>query len=94
MSVAIIYGIRLLIEKEREGEIYNIGNDQETRIIDLARTVIDVTGSRSEIAFMELPPDDPLRRAADISRMKALGWTPVTPLREGISRTMLKLARD
>lgn len=89
-----VRAINTLIEKGRIGEVYNVGSDKEIRIIDLAEKIIEVTDSRSRIEFRELPPDDPVRRSADISRMRSIGWKPVTSLHDGVRRTIGKLAED
>jgi dTDP-glucose 4,6-dehydratase len=67
----------------------NIGNPDEYTLLQLAETVIEVTGSRSEIVFESLPVDDPKIRQPDISRAKdLLGWEPKVSLREGLKRTI------
>jgi len=67
----------------------NIGNPAEFSIRELAEIVIDVTGSRSKIVSRPLPADDPRQRQPDIAKARhALGWTPRTPLKEGLVRTI------
>jgi dTDP-glucose 4,6-dehydratase len=67
----------------------NIGNPNEFTLLELAKTVIEVTGARSEIVFEALPTDDPQVRQPDISLAKQiLGWEPTTDLREGLRRTI------
>ncbi len=67
----------------------NIGNQDEYTLLQLAETVIEVAGSRSEIVFEPLPVDDPKIRQPDISRAKdLLGWEPTVSLREGLKRTI------
>ena len=67
----------------------NLGNPEEYRIIDLAKKIIDLTGSRSKIVFKPLPQDDPKRRRPDITLAKEkLGWEPKTPLEEGLKKTI------
>ena len=67
----------------------NIGNPKEFTLLELAREVIEVTGSRSEIVFEALPIDDPQVRQPDISlAQEKLGWEPKVELREGLSRTL------
>jgi UDP-glucuronate decarboxylase len=54
-----------------------------------ATMVKEFTGSKSEIVFLPLPQDDPVRRRPDISLAKAkLHWEPTTPLRDGLIRTI------
>lgn len=67
----------------------NIGNPGEFTMLELARTVLEVTGSKSEIVHRPLPPDDPRVRCPDITEArKHLGWEPVVSLREGIERSV------
>jgi UDP-glucuronate decarboxylase len=67
----------------------NIGNPAEFSIRELAEIVIDVTGSRSKIVSRPLPADDPRQRQPDIAKARhVLGWTPRTPLKEGLLRTI------
>ena len=64
----------------------NIGNPTEFTILELARQVIEFVGSRSRIVNRPLPPDDPRQRHPDISKaQEVLGWSPRTPLAEGLS---------
>lgn len=66
----------------------NIGRPEETAIIDLARTVIKLTGSTSTIKHAPLPKDDPCVRRPDITAAKSiLGWEPLTPLIVGLEIT-------
>jgi dTDP-glucose 4,6-dehydratase len=67
----------------------NIGNPDEFTLLELAKTVIEVTGSRSEIVFEALPTDDPQVRQPDITLAREiLGWEPEISLREGLQRTI------
>jgi dTDP-glucose 4,6-dehydratase len=67
----------------------NIGNPNEFTLLELAKAVIEVTGSRSEIVFEALPIDDPQVRQPDITLAKeTLGWEPAIDLREGLRRTI------
>jgi len=74
----------------------NIGNpDHEVTMLDLAQTVIRVTGSSSEIAFEALPVDDPQVRRPDISRAReVIGWQPEINLEEGLRRWLATLGRE
>ncbi|HEV2438894.1 MAG TPA: UDP-glucuronic acid decarboxylase family protein [bacterium] len=70
-------------------EPVNIGNPEEIRVIDLARLVLEITGSRSPLAHRPRPEDDPTRRCPDITRARSLlGWEPRVPLREGLRSTL------
>ena len=67
----------------------NIGNPDEYTLLQLAETVIEVAGSRSEIVFESLPVDDPKIRQPDITKAKdLLGWEPKVGLRDGLKRTI------
>jgi UDP-glucuronate decarboxylase len=81
--------LRLAAEDEAQGSIVNIGNDKETTIIDMAKMILNITGSRSGITYHPLPEDDPLRRRPDISRARnLLGWEPKVNLEDGLQRTV------
>ncbi len=67
----------------------NIGNPDEFTLLELAETVIEVTGSKSEIVYEALPTDDPQVRQPDISLARdILGWQPTVKLREGLQKTV------
>ncbi len=67
----------------------NLGNPGEFTMIDLARKVLDLTGSRSEFVYKPLPADDPRQRQPDISlARKELGWQPTMTLEEGLKPTI------
>lgn len=67
----------------------NLGNPNEFTIRELAETVIELTGSRSELTFLPLPSDDPRQRQPDITLAREmLGWEPATVLRDGLVRTI------
>jgi UDP-glucuronate decarboxylase len=73
----------------------NIGNPEEYRIIDLARKIIDMTGSSSQIIFLPLPEDDPRKRQPDINlAMKKLKWWPEVNLETGLKRTIEYFKKD
>ena len=72
-----------------KGEIINLGNPEEYKIIDLANKIKKLTNSNSEIAFKELPPDDPTQRQPDISKAKMLlSWEPKVTVDEGLQKTI------
>jgi dTDP-glucose 4,6-dehydratase len=73
----------------------NIGNPDEYTLLELAKTVIEVTGSESEIIFEALPVDDPQVRQPDITLAReVLGWEPQIDLREGLRRTIELSGRE
>ena len=84
----LIEGI-LRLSRSKEALPVNIGNPHEFTILECAQTVIEVTGSTSELRFEPLPTDDPTRRKPDISKAKAiLDWEPRVSLREGLVRSL------
>ncbi|MEM1030374.1 MAG: UDP-glucuronic acid decarboxylase family protein [Myxococcota bacterium] len=67
----------------------NFGNPAETTMLELAETVRNLTGARSEIAFRPLPADDPKRRRPDVRRARVdLEWSPKTDLAAGLEKTI------
>jgi dTDP-glucose 4,6-dehydratase len=84
----LIRGIIQLAESGFHNPV-NIGNPNEFTLLELANTVLEVTGSRSEILFEALPTDDPQVRQPDITLAREiLGWEPAVELREGLQRTI------
>jgi dTDP-glucose 4,6-dehydratase len=72
-----------------EADPVNIGNPTEMTMLEFAREIIRVTGSRSKIVFKPLQQDDPQQRRPDITRArKLLGWAPRVPLAEGLVKTI------
>ena len=72
-----------------EHEPVNIGNPQEMTIEEIARVIIRLTGSSSQIVYRPLPEDDPKVRQPDITRARTLlGWEPKVKLEEGLTRTL------
>jgi UDP-glucuronate decarboxylase len=67
----------------------NLGNPGEFTMLELAETVIKLTGSKSELIFKPLPSDDPKQRQPNITVAKEkLGWEPKVPLQEGLKNTI------
>jgi UDP-glucuronate decarboxylase len=67
----------------------NLGNPEEFTILELARTVIELTKSKSQIVFKPLPSDDPVQRCPDIGlAQEALGWRPSVHLQDGLAKTV------
>lgn len=85
----LIKGIMVISNsKQARGNVYNIGNPDETKIIDLANLIMEITKSNSKIAFHPLPEDDPRRRCPDISKISKLGWKPEIDLRHGLTKVI------
>lgn len=84
----LIEGIYRLSRSEVHGPV-NIGNPEEYSILECAKVVLEVTDSSSELVFLDLPQDDPVRRRPDIAlAQRALGWQPTVGLREGLLRSL------
>jgi dTDP-glucose 4,6-dehydratase len=84
----LIDGIVRLAESDVHMPV-NIGNPDEFTLLELAKTVIEATESRSEIVYEALPTDDPKQRRPDIARARdLLGWEPTIVLSEGLRRTI------
>lgn len=68
----------------------NIGNPVEFTMLGLANEILDITGSKSKIAYMPLPKDDPTKRQPDITlaKEKLNGWEPKVSIRDGLEKTI------
>jgi len=72
-----------------KGEVINVGNNQENTVEELAKYIIEMTGSSSEIKYFALPKDDPVRRCPVLDKAKnILNWQPRTSLEEGLRYTI------
>jgi UDP-glucuronate decarboxylase len=81
--------VRLMAHDGPQPGPVNIGNPVERSILDLADTVLSITGSGSEIVLQPLPVDDPRRRRPDIGKaQELLGWKPTTGLQQGLRATV------
>jgi len=84
----LIDGIYRLMLSEADGPV-NIGNPNEMTVLEFAREIIRITGSKSRIVFKPLPQDDPKQRRPDITRARQiLGWEPGTSLEDGLAKTI------
>ena len=80
----MVEGIYRLLLSQEVGPV-NLGNPEEITVLDLAKEIVELAGSRSRIAFEVLPADDPRRRRPDTAKaQEALGWRPQVCRREGI----------
>ncbi|HJB64758.1 MAG TPA: SDR family oxidoreductase [Candidatus Mailhella merdavium] len=81
--------IRLMASPAEFTGPVNMGNPGEFTMLELAETILDLTGSKSRLSFEPLPEDDPRQRRPDISLARnALGWEPKVTLREGLEKTI------
>ncbi|HEV2763283.1 MAG TPA: UDP-glucuronic acid decarboxylase family protein, partial [Pyrinomonadaceae bacterium] len=84
----LVRGLVLLAESEVH-EPVNLGNPGEMSLLEMAKLIIELTESRSEVVFEALPVDDPQVRQPDITRARQLlGWEPEVELRDGLRRTI------
>ena len=85
----LIDGIYQLLMSE-EVNPTNIGNPKEMSVLEFAREIIRITGSKSRIVYRALPQDDPKVRQPDITKIKrVLGWEPRVSLEEGLGKTIM-----
>jgi nucleoside-diphosphate-sugar epimerase len=88
----LVRGIISLMEMENSSDAdlpFNIGNPEERTVSDLARKVLDLTGSDSPVEMNDLPIDDPRVRCPDIRRAQSiLGWLPEVSIDQGLATTI------
>jgi len=86
----MVEGIYRICVKDKINErVINLGNPNEIKIIELAKIILELTSSKSNIKFYPLPEDDPKRRCPDIERAKReIEWEPKINLYEGLKRTI------
>ena len=90
----LIRGIVLLGES-REHLPVNLGNPDEKTLLELAETILRLTGSSSEVVYEALPVDDPQVRQPDITRaQQILGWAPEVALEDGLRKTIASLGHE
>jgi len=84
----LIDGIKRLLDSD-EAEPVNLGNPEEISILEFAKEILKLTGSRSRIIFHSLPQNDPTVRQPDITKAKkVLGWEPKVSRQEGLRRAL------
>jgi len=84
----LIAGLNLLLKANHHLPV-NIGNPHEMTVLEFAKKIIELTGSKSTIAYKPLPEDDPQVRQPDITKAKTiLGWEPKVMLEEGLLKTI------
>lgn len=81
--------IQLMNSRDENTEPINMGNPGEFTMLDLARKILDMTGSSAELSFHPLPENDPIRRKPDITLAREkLGWEPLVDLDRGLQTTI------
>src|SRR5262245_28023434 len=82
----LVDGIRRLLASDESLPV-NVGNPHEITVLQLAKEILELTGSKSKIAFIERPQDDPGRRRPDITKAKRLlNWEPKVERKEGLKK--------
>lgn len=86
VSDLVEFIVRAAVLPTARHEVINIGNPDEWTILDFAKKVVEMTGSKSTFEFKDLPSDDPSRRKPDISKaIELLGYTPQVTLEKGLT---------
>jgi nucleoside-diphosphate-sugar epimerase len=84
----LVRGVLAALEKGDEMPV-NLGNPEEVTMLELAKVIVRLEGSKSPIEFRPLPVDDPKQRRPDISHARELlGWQPEVALEDGLARTL------
>ncbi len=84
----LVEGLIRLLRSDYDGPV-NLGNPQELSVLECARKIIALTGSRSQLAFKPLPVDDPKVRQPDIGlARRLLGWEPRVSFEDGLKETI------
>ena len=84
----LVEGLWRLIQSDLTGPV-NVGNPEEAKVLELARLVVELVDSPSELTFVERPVDDPQQRCPDITMAREkLGWEPRVGMHEGLARTI------
>ncbi len=80
----LIAGLKLVMNKGHNGEVYNLGSKEEFSVLQCANLVLELLNSQSEIRFVPRPPHDHSARCPDLRKIQQLGWEPKISLREGL----------
>ena len=85
----LVNGLIKMMEQDGFVGPVNLGNPCEMTILDLAKMIIEKTGSSSKLVFKELPEDDPVKRKPDIALAKEmLNWKPCVDISDGLDKTI------
>ena len=80
---------RLAVKEGLAGQVFNLGNPEEISILELAKIILELTQSKSELLFLPAREDDPDRRCPEISKARSvLQWEPRVSLKDGLKRTI------
>ncbi|MFF3006716.1 UDP-glucuronic acid decarboxylase family protein [Kitasatospora sp. NPDC057940] len=89
-----VAGLLTLATSRHPGPV-NLGTEDERTVLDIARSILGLTGSAAGIEFVVLPEDDPVRRRPDTTLARqAFGWEPQTPVEDGLAATVAWFAQQ
>jgi nucleoside-diphosphate-sugar epimerase len=83
----VIDGLITVATSSEAHDPVNLGSEEEHTVLEIAQEVAAAVGTTFDIAHFLPRPEDPHRRRPDITNARQLGWSPSTPLREGLRRT-------
>jgi nucleoside-diphosphate-sugar epimerase len=83
----VIDGLMTVATSPAAGHPVNLGSEEEYTVLEIAQEVAAAVGSAYDVAHLPSRPEDPHRRRPDITQARRLGWSPSTPLRDGLHRT-------
>lgn len=84
----LVRGLLFVSKKGRKGEAYNLGNDTEIPINDLAKLLLKIKKSKLKVLQIDRPPHDHQRRLPSLEKIKALGWKPEIGIEEGLQESL------
>ena len=84
----MVNGLMLLMDRGRSGEVYNVGNDKQITMINLATQIKNATRARSRVTRIPRPAHDHNSRHPDLTKIQKLGWRQNVDLEEGLKRTI------
>jgi len=84
----LVNGLQLVVKKGVSGEVYNIGSDEQITIGDLAKKIIEITGSKSVVKFTEGFAHDHKSRMPNLEKIHGIGWKRMVGLEEGLLKTI------
>ena len=85
----LVSGILKIMDSKKSNFVTNLGNDNEMSILEIAKIIIDLTGSKSNLTFRDLPQNDPKQRRPDLSYLRSLiDWEKLTDAKDGLRKTI------
>jgi len=84
----LVKGLILVLRKGQKGQVYNVGGEEQITVVNLAKIILKLTSSKSQLKFVERPPHDHQSRQPDLTKIKKLGWKQKISLEQGIRKTI------